>query len=114
MKTKLSMLLVALLTVATGTVAQARQCDDGSDPDVIDVSLALITTTTLPPLTTTTLIACGILDNAEANKAMILREATLVNEENKAFVPSFLGAYADQNGMDIRTAAQDVLVHGVR
>ena len=76
--------------------------------------MALITTTTAPPITTTTLIACAISNSAEVNRMMIQKEATMVNEENKIFVPSFLGSYADQNNMEIRAAAKDVLANGVR
>lgn len=107
-------LLVAVITLATSNLAQAKSCDDGSDPEPGAIFLGLITMTTLPPLTTTTLIACAIADSAEVNQAMIQKEATMVVEENKIFVPSFLGAYADHHNMDIRSAAQDVLVNGVR
>ncbi len=116
MKTQVSALLATLMIIASASVAQARHGDNHCDDDgtVADVTLGLITSTTLPPLTTTTLIACAVTDDAELNKVMIQREATMVTEENKIFVPSFLGSYADKHDMEIRAAAQDVLVNGVR
>ncbi len=113
MKSNLVICIFALVAMLSGSFAHAR-CDDGSDPSPGDVFLVLITTTTLPPLTTTSIIACAIADSAEVNQVMIQREATMVAEENKMYVPSFLGAYADQQNMELRDAAKDVLVNGVR
>ncbi len=116
MKTKFALAFIALTTILSGAIAQASRyaetCYFSSDP--MEVSLDLITSTTLPPITTTTVLSCVIINNAELNNIMIQREATMVAEENKVFVPSFLGAYADQNKMEIREAAQDVLVNGIR
>lgn len=119
MKTKLSVLLASLMLLA-GPLAFAH--DHGypghhhcnGDASVVDTTLWVITSTTLPPLTTTTLVVCAITDDAEVNRIMIEREATMVKEENKIFVPSFLGAYADRQNLEIRAAADDVLVNGVR
>ncbi len=113
MKSNLVICIFALVATLTSSFAHAR-CSNGKDPDAGEVFLALITTTTLPPLTTTSIIACVIADSAEVNQAMIQREATMVVEENKMYVPSFLGTYADQQNMELRDAAKDVLVNGVR
>ncbi len=107
---KFSVLLAALAMTGLGSMAQAGHCHHVENPTILN----FLTSTTLPPLTTTTLIVCAITDSAEVNKAMIQKEATMVNEENKIFVPSFLGSYADQNNMEIRAAAKDVLANGVR
>ncbi|MEK6772676.1 MAG: hypothetical protein AABY64_01940 [Bdellovibrionota bacterium] len=113
MKSTLVICFFALVATLSGSLAHAR-CDDGPKPDEGDYFLALLTTTTLPPLTTTTIIACALADSAEVNKMMIQREATMVTEENKMYVPSFLGTYADQQNMELREAAKDVLANGVR
>lgn len=105
-------LIVALVMATYSSITQA-ECRS-SEPEGGAVFMALITTTTAPPITTTTLIMCAISDSAEVNRMMIQKEATMVAEENKIFVPSFLGAYADQNNMNIHEAAQDVLRNGVR
>ena len=111
---KLKFVSIALAMTVLSSMAQARNCGNAPDPDPADVFLGLVTTTTAPPLTITSLIACAIVDSAEVNNAMIQKEASMLIEENKIFVPSFLGAYADQKNIHIREAAQDVLVNGVR
>ncbi len=98
----------------SGSFAHAK-CDGGDNmPDEVEYFLVLITTTTTPPIATTTVINCVMADSAEVNKMMIQREATMVVEENKMYVPSFLGSYADQHNMEFREAAKDVIVSGVR
>ncbi len=111
---KLKFIFVALVTTALSSMAQAGSCGSNSGADVVQVFLDLITTTTAPPLTITSLIACAIVDSAEVNNAMIQKEATMLVEENKIFVPSFLGAYADHRKMQLHEAARDVLINGIR
>ncbi len=105
-------LIVALAMAAFSSITHA-ECKS-TEPEGGAVFMALITTTTAPPITTTTLIMCAISHSAEVNRMMIQKEATMMTEENKIFVPSFLGTYADQNNMNIHEAAQDVLVNGIR
>ena len=111
MKLKLSLTVVLMMIIFT-SLSHAECKSNG--PEGGDIFMALITTTTAPPITTTTLIACAISNSAEVNRMMIQKEATMMTEENKIFVPSFLGTYADQNNMNIHEAATDVLVNGVR
>ncbi len=114
MKTKFSTLLITLAMTVLGSIAQANVCSN-HNYDLDEIAVGLLVSTTVPPLTTTILIGCaGAFDHAQVNKAMIQKEATMLVEENKIYVPSFLGAYADRNNMDLREAAQDVLVNGVR
>ncbi|MEK6577928.1 MAG: hypothetical protein AABZ55_01760 [Bdellovibrionota bacterium] len=113
MKTVLSLALTLSISALLTSPAAHARCSDGNATDG-DVVLGLITTTTAPPLTLTTLVACAINNRAEVNNMMIEREATMLNEENKIFVPSFLGAYADQHGLELREAAKDVLANGIR
>lgn len=110
----LKFIFIALMTTVLSSMAQAGSCSSGGRADVEEVFLGLITTTTAPPLTITSLIACAIVDSAEVNNAMVQKEATMLVEENKIFVPSFLGTYADQNNMELHEAAQDILVNGFR
>ncbi len=108
---KFPVLFLALMMTVFTSISQAECKSTG--PEGGAVFMALITTTTAPPITTTTLIMCAISNSAEVNRMMIQKEATMVAEENKIFVPSFLGTYADQNNMNIREAAQDVLRNGI-
>ncbi len=80
----------------------------------IGMFLATTTTTAYVALSPATLIVCMFTDNAELNKIMIAREATMAIEENKVYTPSFLGAYADSHRMNLLDAAKDIIVNGVR
>ncbi len=110
MKSNLVICLFALVAMLSGSFAHAY-CENRSDADVL---LRIVTSTTVPPLATTTIIACALANSAEVNEMMIQREATMVAEENKMYVPSFLGSYADQHNMEFREAAKDVIANGVR
>ena len=110
MKMLVGVLLLNLLMTTESAMAKTKYCYHDDDRLLFNVISAM----TLPPLTTTTIIACAIADDAEINRLMLLKEATMLVEENKIFVPSFLGSYADRNDLEIRAAARDVLVNGVR
>ncbi len=110
MKMNFSIFLFILAMTTTNALAKTKYCYHDDDRLIFN----LITSAAVPPLTTTTIIACAIADDAEINKIMIEREATLVVEENKIFVPSFLGSYADKKQMNLYETAEDVLINGVR
>ncbi len=109
-----SVLFVAIAMTVLSSMAQAKNCGSDDEPGAGAVFLSLLTTTTAPPLTITSLIACAIVDSAEVNRAMVEKEASMLVEKNEIFVPSFLGTYADQKNMNLQEAAQDVMLNGVR
>lgn len=103
---KINILLLSLLLTFIVSKSNAG-CDT-------DTGGLWLTATTVPPVGTSITLVCIAGGGAELDKEMVLREATMLVEENKIFIPSFLGTYAEQHKMDIREAAQDVLVNGVR
>ena len=103
----------SLLLIALNATAQTKECLTGHTTEPEEHLMLAITTTTAPPLTLTTFIFCALDERAEVNQVMIQKEASMLLEENKIFVPSFLGTYANKRNMNIREAAQDVLANGI-
>ncbi len=77
-------------------------------PDPLAAVGTLVISTTSAPTATVSILLC-MGNNAEINGHMLQKEATLLNEENKIYVPSFLGAYAEKRGLSLGDAANEVL-----
>ncbi len=92
--------------ITKGVTACLRE---SSNDSVSEKALGLALSTTTPPTATTAFIICAGVNSAEINGHMLQKEATLLNEENKIYVPSFLGAYAEKRGLSLGDAANEVL-----
>ena len=112
MKINFSALLATLMFTAFSQFVQARNCSTFPEPHTGNIFMLTLTTATAPSTSTTALI-CFVSGDAEVNSVMLQKEATMLAEENKIFVPSFLGTYADEKNMSIYEAAEDLLLNGI-